>query len=101
MSYGYLGTMRTQPGLRDEVVTALVEGADALTAAGCRLYVISVDEVDPDRIWVNEVWGSKEQHDASLSLPAVKAGIAAIMPKLTGEFTSQELHVVGGLGVEG
>ena len=32
------------------------------------------------------------------SLPEVQAGIAATMPKLTGEFTGQELHVVGGLG---
>jgi quinol monooxygenase YgiN len=100
MAYGYLGTMRAQPGLRDEVVGALVAGADALTAAGCQLYVVSVNEDEPDRIWVNEVWGSKAQHDASLALPEVKAAIVATMPKLTGEFTSQELHVVGGLGVD-
>jgi quinol monooxygenase YgiN len=101
MAYGYLGTMVAQPGLRDEVVAALVGGADALTAAGCRLYVVSVSEDDPDRIWVNEVWGSKEQHDASLALPEVKAAITATIPKLTGDFTSQELRVVGGLGVDG
>jgi quinol monooxygenase YgiN len=101
MAYGYLGTMRAQPGLRDEVVATLVGGADALTAAGCQLYVVSVSEDDPDLIWVNEVWGSKEQHDASLAHPDVKAAITATMPKLTGEFTSQELHVVGGLGVDG
>jgi hypothetical protein len=29
----------------------------------------------------------------------VKAAIAAAMPMLTGEFTRQELTVVGGLGV--
>ena len=101
MAYGYLGTMRTQPGLRDEVVRMLVDGADALTAVGCRLYVVSVSEDDPDCIWVNEVWESKEQHDASLQLPEVRAAIQATMPKLTGEFTSQQLHVVGGLGVDG
>jgi quinol monooxygenase YgiN len=100
VAYGYLGTMRTQPGLRDEVVRTLVEGADALTAAGCRLYVVSVSEDDPDCIWVNEVWESKDSHDASLQLPEVRAAIQATMPKLTGEFTSQELHVVGGLGVD-
>jgi quinol monooxygenase YgiN len=100
VAYGYLGTMRTQPGLRDEVVRTLVEGADALTAAGCRLYVVSVSEDDPDCIWVNEVWESKDSHDASLQLPEVRAAIHATMPKLTGEFTSQELHVVGGLGVD-
>jgi quinol monooxygenase YgiN len=100
MAYGYIGTMRTQPGMRDEVVAALVDGADALTEAGCRLYVVSVSPDDPDCIWVNEVWGSKEQHDASLQRPDVQAGIARTMPKLTGEFTSQELRVIGGLGVD-
>jgi quinol monooxygenase YgiN len=100
VAYGYLGTMRTQPGLRDEVVRALVDGADALTAAGCRLYVVSVSDDDPDCIWVNEVWESKDSHDASLQLPEVRAAIQATMPKLTGEFTSQELRVVGGLGVD-
>jgi quinol monooxygenase YgiN len=100
MAYGYLGTMRTRPGMRDEVVLTLVDGADALTAAGCRLYVVSVSADDPDCIWVNEVWESKEQHDASLQLPEVRAAIAATMPKLTGEFTSQELRVIGGLGVD-
>lgn len=101
MAYGYLGTMRTRPGLRDEVVRALVDGAEALSSIGCRLYVVSVNDDDPDRIWVNEVWDSKEQHDASLQRPEVRAAIAETMPKLTGEFTSQELSVVGGLGVDG
>jgi quinol monooxygenase YgiN len=100
VAYGYLGTMRTQPGLRDEVVRTLVDGVDALTAAGCRLYVVSVSVEDPDCIWVNEVWESKEKHDASLDLPQVREAIQATMPKLTGEFTSQELHVIGGLGVD-
>jgi quinol monooxygenase YgiN len=100
VAYGYLGTMRTRPGQRDEVVRSLVDGADALTAAGCRLYVVSVSEEDPDCIWINEVWESKEKHDASLQLPEVRAAIQATMPKLTGEFTSQELRVIGGLGVE-
>jgi quinol monooxygenase YgiN len=101
MSYGYLGTMRTQPGLRDEVVSALVAGSAALRELGCRLYLVSVGEDDPDRIWVTEVWDSQEAHDASLQRPEVRAAIAETMPKLTGEFTSQELSVVGGLGLDG
>ncbi len=101
MSYGYLGSMRTQPGERDEVVSALVAGSTALRAHGCRLYLVSVGDDDPDRIWVTEVWDSAEAHDASLRLPEVRAAIAETMPRLTGEFTSQELHVVGGLGLDG
>jgi quinol monooxygenase YgiN len=50
---------------------------------------------------VTEVWDSKEHHDASLRLPEAKESIAAAMPMLTGEFTSRELTVAGGLGADG
>lgn len=97
MSYGYLGTMRTKAGHRDEVVQILVSGTEGLRAAGCRLYVVGVSADDPELIHVTEVWESKEHHDASLQLPETRAAIATAMPMLTGEFTSRELTVVGGL----
>ena len=50
-------------------------------------------------IWVTEIWESAERHEASLQVPETKAAIAKAMPMLTGEFTRQELTVVGGLGV--
>lgn len=97
--YGYIGSMRTRPGRRDEVVALLLRGLDALPAAGCRSYVVSTCATDDDRIWVSEVWESAEHHAASLQLPETRAAIAAAMPMLTGEFTSQESEVVGGLGL--
>jgi quinol monooxygenase YgiN len=99
MAYGYLATMRAQPGRRDDVVAILVGGADGLRAVGCRLYVVGVSDTDPDTIWVSEVWDSKEAHDASLRLAETQAAIGRAMPMLTGEFTGRELTVVGGLGV--
>jgi quinol monooxygenase YgiN len=99
MRYGYMGTMRVKPGHRDEVVATLVDGADELRAAGCDLYVVGTSDTDKDLIWVQEVWTSKEAHQASLQLPEVKAAIAKTIPLLTGEFTSQELDIAGGLGV--
>lgn len=99
MRYGYFGTMRVKPGHRDEVVAMLVSGVDGLKAAGCDLYVVGISDTDKDLVWVNEVWASKEAHDSSLQLPEVKAAITRTMPLLTGEFTSQEIDVVGGLGV--
>lgn len=99
MRYGYFGTMRVKPGHRDEVVATLVSGVDGLKAAGCDLYVVGISDTDKDLVWVNEVWASKEAHDSSLQLPEVKAAITRTMPLLTGEFTSQEIDVVGGLGV--
>jgi quinol monooxygenase YgiN len=91
--------MKTKPGHRDDVAAILLSGTDGLRQAGCDLYVVSVSDTDDVTIWVSEVWQSKEQHDASLQLPETKAAIGKAMPMLTGEFTSQELTVVGGLGV--
>ncbi|MEU5545258.1 putative quinol monooxygenase [Streptomyces sioyaensis] len=100
MPYGYQATLKARPGHRDEVIAILLRGVDGLRAAGCRLYAVGVsDATDPDLIWVNELWESKEQHDASLLLPETKAAIAEALPLLTGEVTGQELTLVGGLGV--
>ena len=97
--YGYLATMRTKPGHRDDLVTILLAGEDGLRAAGCDLYVVGTSDPDPDTVWVFEVWRSKAHHDESLSHPATKAAIAAALPLLTGERTGQELTIAGGLGV--
>jgi quinol monooxygenase YgiN len=99
VTYGYLGSMRTRPGRRDDVAAILVGGADGLRAVGCLLYVVNVSATDPDVIWVYEAWESKEHHDASLRLPETRAAIEWATPMLTGEFTSVETTVVGGLGV--
>ena len=77
----------------------LLRGTEALRPAGCHAYIVSVVDDDADLIHVTEVWDSKEHHHASLQLPETKASIAEAMPMLTGEFTSQELDVAGGLGV--
>jgi quinol monooxygenase YgiN len=99
MAYGYIGSMRTKATHRDEVVEILLRGVEGLRAAGCHIYVVSVSYDEPDTIWVTEVWDSKEHHDASLQLPETRAAIGTAMPMLTGEFTSRELSVVGGLGL--
>jgi quinol monooxygenase YgiN len=101
MRYGYLGTMRTRPGRRDEVVALLLGNQEALRSAGCELYAVGTAQNEPDLVWVQEVWLSKSHHDASLELPETKAAIAAAMPMLTGDFTGQEIDIVGGLGIAG
>ncbi|WP_250035027.1 putative quinol monooxygenase [Paractinoplanes maris] len=99
MPYGYIASMKTKPGHRDEVAAILTGGADGLRAAGCHLYLVGLAETDDVTIWVTEVWESKERHDASLRLPATRAAIARAMPMLTGEFTGQETAIAGGLGL--
>lgn len=99
MAYGYIGSMRVKEGHRDAVAAILTSGADGLRAAGCRLYAVGLSVTDENVIWVSEIWDSRQAHDASLQLPETKAAIATVMPMLTGEFTSQELTMAGGLGV--
>lgn len=99
MRFGYIGSMKVKPGHRAEVVAVLVAGADGLREAGCDLYVITESATDDDTVWVSEVWQSKEHHASSLQLPEVIAAVEKIMPLLTGEFTSQETRVAGGLGI--
>lgn len=99
MAYGYIGSMKTIPGHRDDVVSILLSDVDSLKEAGCDLYIVSVSDADDDTIWISEVWRTKEHHDASLQQPETKAAISKAMPMLTGEFTGQELTIVGGLGV--
>jgi quinol monooxygenase YgiN len=99
MSYGYLGSIRTRPGYRDEVVKILLRGVENLRVAGCLFYLVGAAETDPELIWVSEVWQSKLHHDESLTMPEAQAAIAEAMPMLTGEFSSHELSVLGGLGL--
>jgi len=99
MVYGYLGSMRTQPGQRDSVIAILLRDVEGLRPAGAHLYVVGTDDDDPDLVLVYEVWQSKEHHHASLQLPQVRAAIAEAMPMLTGEFTGREQTVIGGLGL--
>jgi quinol monooxygenase YgiN len=99
MSYGYIGTMKARPGHRDEVVALLLDGVEGLREIGCELYVVGLADDDEDTICVTEVWQSKADHDASLQRPEVRAAIERAMPLLTGEFTSREVRVAGGLGV--
>ena len=54
---------------------------------------------DENAIWFTEVWDSKESHDASLSLPAVKDAIARGRPMMAGFGESFTTIPVGGHGL--
>jgi quinol monooxygenase YgiN len=99
MSYGYIGSMRAQPGVRDQVIAIMLESAQGLAIAGCQQYTIAAATDDDVTVWVCEVWDTKEQHDASLQLPQVRETIAKAQPLIAGGFTRVETDVRGGLGL--
>jgi quinol monooxygenase YgiN len=94
--YGYIASMKTKPGKRDEVVAILLSGVDSLKRVGCVQYTVGVAPADDVTIWVSEVWESKDAHETSLELPETKEAIARAMPMLTPDFTRIETEVRGG-----
>jgi len=71
--WGMIAKITLLPGKRDEMIEILRESAGNMP--GCLSYVVAKDAADENTIWVTEVWDSMANHDASLSLPAVKNSI--------------------------
>ncbi|MBX5461905.1 MAG: antibiotic biosynthesis monooxygenase [Steroidobacteraceae bacterium] len=97
--YGLIGKMIAVPGQRDAVIDAILEGIKGMP--GCLSYIVAKDPSNADAIWFTEVWDSKASHDASLSLPAVRAAITKARPLIAKFETSIETTPVGGHGLGG
>jgi quinol monooxygenase YgiN len=80
--YGLIGKILCIPGQRDTLTAILAHGT--VDMPGCLSYVIAHDAVEPDALWVTEVWDSQDSHKASLGLPAVQAAIARGRPLIAG-----------------
>ena len=52
-----------------------------------------------DALWITEVWDSAASHQASLSLPVVKATIAKARPLIAGFSNRVETVPLGGYGL--
>jgi quinol monooxygenase YgiN len=80
--WGLLGRMRAQPGKREELITALQESSRDVP--GKLVYLIQLEEDDPDAFWINEVWQTKAHYDACLTLPQVQHGMTVTRPLIAG-----------------
>jgi quinol monooxygenase YgiN len=95
--YGLIGKMKAAPGQRDALIDILLEGVSEMP--GCLSYVVARDPADPEAIWVTEVWDSQNSHQASLSLPSVKAAMARGRPLIASFDQYIETAPVGGHGI--
>lgn len=97
--YGMIGKMKAQPGKRAELI-ALLSGGTA-DMPGCLAYIVSEDLKDADAIWITEIWKTKQYHDDSLKLPAVREAIAKGRPLISGFELGAEVKPVAGIGLRG
>ena len=100
--YGLHGKLQAKENQGQELANILLEAAALMQSAeGCALYVVSVDQNDPDAVWVTEIWDSKKDHDNSLSIPGVRELIGKAIPLLEGSpQQGQTLEILGGLGLK-
>jgi quinol monooxygenase YgiN len=80
--YGLIGKITAAPGRRDKLIATLLESVTNMP--GCLSYIVAKDADDANGIWITEAWESKASHDASLSVPSVKAAIAKGRPLIAG-----------------
>lgn len=95
--YGLIGKMLATPGQRDTLIQYLLEGTQSMP--GCLSYIVSKDALEENAIWITEVWDTKESHDTSLQLPAIKATIAKARPLIAGFEKGTATIPVGGQGL--
>ena len=94
--YGLIGKIVTVAGKRAEL-GAILSGMGAMP--GCSSYIVANDAVDPDALWVTEVWESAEAHAASLELPDVRAAIARGRHLIVDFERRVETEPLGGIGL--
>jgi quinol monooxygenase YgiN len=100
--YGLFGSIKAQPGKRDELLAILRDGAAAVAdLPGCDIYIVSVSPDHPDKIWVTEFWRSQADHDASLDDERIRAIIAQARSLIAGMEDRVELEPLGGKGLPG
>src|SRR5689334_7716021 len=72
---GYYVKFTARAGQREALVERLLRAAElAGKAAGCELYIVNTALAEADVVWVTEVWGSVEDHRASLEGLATEEG---------------------------
>lgn len=79
---GFIGKITAFPGMRAALLPLMVREVHALD--GCEAYIVSADVLDPDVIWVTEVWRDVQSQAASLTDATVWKLIAQARPMIAG-----------------
>ncbi|MTI88936.1 MAG: antibiotic biosynthesis monooxygenase [Balneolaceae bacterium] len=101
MKYGLQGSFIAVEGRGDKLASVLLEAAGLMqNAEGCLHYIVGQYEDDPDRIYIHEVWESKEHHDHSLNLEGVGELISMARPLIKDKPKSVSINILGGTGLD-
>lgn len=98
--YGLYGKFTLKEGERDTLVDILLEASQSMKdLAECELYLVNTSDVEPNSVFVYEVWSNENAHQASLSLESTQTLIKRAKPIITGMERISTLKPVGGKGI--
>ena len=93
--FGTIGRIKAIAGKREVHAGILASGSGEMP--GCISYVVAEDLADADALWVTEIWESKEAHQASLSLPAVREAIGKGRPLIASFDSGAQTRPISGV----
>lgn len=100
MSFGIFGKISAVEGKRDELSEILLTAAKVLQSMEkCKIYLININDEEPNSIWVTEVWENEEAHKTSLSNENVRGLIMKGRPLIAGMERLNTFEVLGGKGL--
>jgi quinol monooxygenase YgiN len=97
--FGLTGKITAHSGQRDALAQVLLEAAELMKSVeGCKLYIVSISDNEPEAVYVTEAWMDAEAHQASLGIKETKALLLRGRPLIAG-FESTKLVILGGKGI--
>ena len=79
--YGLYVKLKTTKGNGQKLADILIQASAVVSnCKGFHMYLVSLDKKEEDAVIVTEVWDSKEDHDNSIKMDAVRALIGQAMP---------------------
>jgi quinol monooxygenase YgiN len=98
--YALINKLISKSGKRSEVIRILLESGKPFDHnAACIFYFVYEDAQDPNVIWVEDLWTSKEAHTIALRNPDLISFITQTIPLLEGLPEQTEIIPSGGKGL--
>lgn len=94
--YGLIVAFEALEGEGVKLAQILDEAFDGLP--GMLSHIVSCEPENPDRLWITEVWDSKESHEASLSTDKVQAAMTEGRPLIAAMGQRIETKPLAGIG---
>jgi quinol monooxygenase YgiN len=84
MKYLLQGKLVAKEGRRDALTKIMLRASELMLtkADGCEMYVVGHSNSDVNAVFITEMWVTKENHEASLSVEGVRELIGEAMPIL-------------------